>query len=651
MHQRERGALGRDGERPARDALPAREVGAGFGGRRKRAARVALIDDPAARRARTRAEIDQPSAREHHLRIVLDDHEGVARRGEPPEDRVDAVHVARMQPDRGLVEHEERVDEVGAEGGREVDALHLAPGERAPLAVEREVAEADVAQESEAREALREHELRGRVVRPPAQAFKEGEERRGGEQHELVEVEARERPAGGLREGASRRPDDRRRGARLPLKRLPVSGCAHAPGERLGLEARARAGRTRAVGAVAREHHAHVHLVVLRLEPLEEAPDAVPLARPVARPTGLALLDDAARPCGELPVGDVGGDAEAPAGAQHVGLAFGEGLGREGLDGVVFERLRAVRDHEVEVGADHAPEAAADRAGADGRIEAEGGGLRVGRAPAAFGAGAPEGVAREARPCAVLPLDPEGGGALAARERRLNGPHRAGALDARGAPAVCGDREEHPVGARFARDDTGEALCGERRLGGLERQRLRHEALEGDRGARLKESARLEAGARVLPDRGGREVGDPRAVLRTEAFGRAREEQLQAVVHLRHRSDGGARRADHRVLVDCDRGRHALDRAHLRAVHAVEELARIGREGLDVAALPLGVERVEDERALARPGEPRHHREGSDGNVEVEVLEVVLLGPADADRGDFRLGGAGLFFLHNLAGL
>ena len=80
----------------------------------------------------------------------------------------------------------------------------------------------------------------------------------------------------------------------------------------------------------------------------------------------------------------------------------------------------------------------------------------------------------------------------------------------------------------------------------------------------------------------------------------AREEQLEVVVQLRHRADGGARGA-HRVgLVDGDGRRDAVDAVDLRLVHAVEELARVGREGLDVAALALGVERVEGQRGLAR---------------------------------------------------
>ena len=104
----------------------------------------------------------------------------------------------------------------------------------------------------------------------------------------------------------------------------------------------------------------------------------------------------------------------------------------------------------------------------------------------------------------------------------------------------------------------------------------------------------------------------------------AREQQLQVIVELGHRADGGARGA-HRVgLVDGDGRRNAVDAIDRRLVHAVEELARVGREGLDVAALAFGVQRVEHQRGLARAGHARHHHQLVQRNVEVEILEIVL---------------------------
>ena len=77
---------------------------------------------------------------------------------------------------------------------------------------------------------------------------------------------------------------------------------------------------------------------------------------------------------------------------------------------------------------------------------------------------------------------------------------------------------------------------------------------------------------------------------------RTRIQQLEVVGELGHGADCRPRAAHRIGLVDRDCGWHAFDAIHLRFVHAVKELARIRRKGLDVAALTLGVERVEHQR-------------------------------------------------------
>jgi hypothetical protein len=119
--------------------------------------------------------------------------------------------------------------------------------------------------------------------------------------------------------------------------------------------------------------------------------------------------------------------------------------------------------------------------------------------------------------------------------------------------------------------------------------------------------------------------------LPVEQLRGAREQQLQVVVQLGHRADRAAAGA-HRVgLVDGDGRRHAVHAVDRRAVHAVQELPRVGAEGLDVAALAFGVQRVEDQAALARAAGPGDHRQLAGADVQVEVLQVVLAGAADAD--------------------
>ena len=79
--------------------------------------------------------------------VVLDDEHGVAAVAQAMQQPQQSIHVARVQPDRRLVEHVQRVDELRAERVRQPDALRLAAGERARGAIHREVVEPDVAEE------------------------------------------------------------------------------------------------------------------------------------------------------------------------------------------------------------------------------------------------------------------------------------------------------------------------------------------------------------------------------------------------------------------------------------------------------------------------------------------------------------------------
>ena len=85
------------------------------------------------------------------------------------------------------------------------------------------------------------------------------------------------------------------------------------------------------------------------------------------------------------------------------------------------------------------------------------------------------------------------------------------------------------------------------------------------------------------------------------------------------------------LLPDGDGRRDAVDLVDRRLLHALEELAGIGRERFDVAPLAFGVDRVERERGFAGA-----RNAGDDGelvvrNREREVLEVVEACAADND--------------------
>src|SRR5713226_4975982 len=110
-----------------------------------------------------------------------------------------------------------------------------------------------------------------------------------------------------------------------------------------------------------------------------------------------------------------------------------------------------------------------------------------------------------------------------------------------------------------------------------------------------------------------------------------REEHAQVVVDLGDGADGRARVLRRRLLLDRDRRRQALDRVHLGLLHLLEKLPRVGGERLDVAALALGVDRVEGQRRFPGPREPRDDDELVARDLEVDVLQIVLAGTPDDD--------------------
>src|SRR2546422_2191298 len=83
------------------------------------------------------------------------------------------------------------------------------------------------------------------------------------------------------------------------------------------------------------------------------------------------------------------------------------------------------------------------------------------------------------------------------------------------------------------------------------------------------------------------------------------------------------------LLLDGDRGGDPLDRVDQRFRHPLEELLGIRRERLDVAALALGVEGIERERALAGPRRSGDDREGAPRQLDGDPLEIVLPRVAD----------------------
>ena len=83
--------------------------------------------------------------------------------------------------------------------------------------------------------------------------------------------------------------------------------------------------------------------------------------------------------------------------------------------------------------------------------------------------------------------------------------------------------------------------------------------------------------------------------LRTVRHAHAGKEHPQIVIDLGHRRHRRAGVLAHRFLLDGNRGAEAADEIHLGFFHLADELAGVRRERLDVAPLPLGIERIKGE--------------------------------------------------------
>ena len=118
---------------------------------------------------------------------------------------------------------------------------------------------------------------------------------------------------------------------------------------------------------------------------------------------------------------------------------------------------------------------------------------------------------------------------------------------------------------------------------------------------------------------------------------RAGEQQFEVIVNFGRRPHGrtGIARVD--LLLDGDGRCDARDDVHVGLVDLPEELAGVGREALDVAALSFGENRVEGQRRFARTREARYDDEFVMRNFNLDVAEIV-------DPCSFYIYGVFVFF-------
>src|SRR3546814_16462124 len=86
-----------------------------------------------------------------------------------------------------------------------------------------------------------------------------------------------------------------------------------------------------------------------------------------------------------------------------------------------------------------------------------------------------------------------------------------------------------------------------------------------------------------------------------------------------------------RLLFDRDRRRQAFDVVDVGLLHHAQDLPRVRRQRLDVAALDLGIAGVAGDHRLARAGQAGDSEQPVDRKVEVDVLSDVCTGSAAAE--------------------
>ena len=529
--------------------------------------------------------------------------------------------VALVEPDRGLVEDVEDADERASDLRREADPLGLAARERGAGPVDREVIEADVGEEPKAGDDLLEEHPGDRplaVAERDRQRLHPGEGVGHAHRRDVVDAPAVDRDGEGLRPQPAAGADRARSGdhvlldlgldvLRLGLAEAPLE-VGHEPleGGPVGVLA--------SLVTVADED-------LLFLGRMEEVLDG--LRRQVAdrRPNLPAVL-------GEDRLQDL-----------HPPRGLG-GHPRPRHQGAPGDALGAVRDHEVGIDDELGPDPGAGGAGAVGGVEGEAPGLELVDGRPVVGAAVALAVAAflERGRFAVPGRRRHDDHALAEAQRGLDRIGQAGRVGRRLARAL-GSAHDEAVDDHL--DRVALVLVEGDRVGQVHLLAVDanpHEALLAGRLedpvpfglAVLHEGAQdEEAGFRwkaedLVDDLLDRLALDLASAGRAVRMADAGEEEPQVIVDLGDGPDRRARVAAGTLLIDGDRRREPVDLVDVRLLHLAQELAGVRREALDVAALPLGVDRVEGEAALPRAGQPGDHDEPVARQRHRHVLEVVL---------------------------
>ena len=353
------------------DLLASAQIGTGQRVGAAQIIRRAVKDNTAAFVTRPWPHVDHPVSCQHHCRVMLHHHQGVACIHQPPHGLGDAVHIARMQADGGLVQHKQRVDQRCTQSRCQIDALHFTTRQSAALPIQRQVANSDIAQ----------------VFEPGVDFTQQGFDRFGftcerqrlafncmgmrckkrmqpgnGQLHHIVQIQTRQ-------------------GFELRLAPLHTHGhealgrrqhvigsgfTAHAPQQRLQGQACATAGVTRGVAAVFGQQHPDVHFVGFAFQISKKALDAEPVLAPLTIPVGRAVNHPGLLRRSQLAPGRIARNASGFGMAEQVVLRFFPCRSLQGFDSAGAQSQLVIRNHQAIVHPNHPAKTLAHRTSAHG---------------------------------------------------------------------------------------------------------------------------------------------------------------------------------------------------------------------------------------------------------------------------------------------
>ena len=100
-------------------------------------------------------------------------------------------------------------------------------------------------------------------------------------------------------------------------------------------------------------------------------------------------------------------------------------------------------------------------------------------------------------------------------------------------------------------------------------------------------------------------------------------EQAEEVVDFGCGADSASRIAVDGLLLDRDNRAQAGNIVDVGTLEVAEHVAGVGGEGLDIAALALGIDRIESEGGFARTAEAGDDGQLSVGNRDVDSFEIM----------------------------